>query len=98
MRRACQTAQGVASAVKGCRFEVLPTLCEVGGMYRVQRAESSATGGGGSPEFVRVPASGMAGEDFQQQFPQFDLGRIPDRGPWDEGRGHEVTPSSPRQS
>jgi hypothetical protein len=84
MRRACQTAQAISSSLKDCTFEVLPTLYEVGGMYRAEKA------GPGSPDYVKVPAQGMSKSVFKKEFPRLDVSRLPDNGTWDEGRGYEV--------
>ena len=83
MRRTCQTAQAIASAVRGCKFEVLPSIYEVGGIYRAERPPNSS-------HYVKVPASGMCKADFQREFPGFDVSQIPDSGSWDGHRGYEV--------
>ncbi len=87
MRRACQTANAISTSLKGCKFEVLPNLFEVGGIYRAQKTASA-----NPTDFVKVPASGMTKAEFQKEFPHIDTSRIPDTGSWDGGKGYEVLP------
>lgn len=84
MRRACQTAQAISSVLRDCTFEVLPTLFEVGGIYKAQKADAN------SLEYVKVPANGMTKAEFKREFPNIDSSRIADNGTWDNGRGYEV--------
>ena len=90
MRRACETALAISSAVPGCKVEVHPLLYEVGGIYRSSPKPQLSRG----ISFSASAGCGMTRQDFASSFPMFDVSRLPQDGPWNEDKGYESTNES----
>jgi len=86
MTRACQTAKAVSEALQVPVVEVRGELCEVGGIYSVERRQQ-----GNGSAFAKVPGRAMSAHEIQTKFPGFDTSKLPPQGPWDQARGFEDT-------
>mmetsp|Transcript_21439 Transcript_21439/g.53860 ORF Transcript_21439/g.53860 Transcript_21439/m.53860 type:complete len:286 (-) Transcript_21439:174-1031(-) len=81
MTRACQTAQAVARGAAGAPVNLNGDLCEVGGIYKAVRVGEN---------FEKQPGKAPSAGQLCSQF-GFKPGNLNPNGPWDGGRGFEVS-------
>ena len=81
MRRACETAIAVVSALNCSGADVHAEVCEVGGVYETQK--------GADGQYQKVRGAAMPASQIKHEFPGFNIGSLPPSGPWDAGRGYE---------